>query len=239
MATFQIVSGTLYVVPTPLGNLEDNTLRASRTLKTADVILAEDTRTTSVLLRHLGIDTPMRSYHQHNEHRVLDDMIAMLQRGSQVALVSDAGTPGISDPGYLLVREAVRREIQVITLPGPTAFVPALVNSGLPCQEFSFYGFLPQKKGRRTRLQQLASEHKTFVLYESPFRLVKLLDELAGVLGGERPASVSREISKLFEETRRGSLHELHNHFTTAGVKGEIVVVVAGTGHKNASHPDE
>lgn len=215
-------------MPTPIGNLEDITLRAINTLRSVDLILAEDTRTSSFLLKHLQIEKPLRSYHQHNEHKVLEDLILQLSSGKNIALVSDAGTPGISDPGFLLIREAIAQQIAVVSLPGATAFVPALVNSGLPCNEFSFYGFLPQKKGRQTRLKALAHEEKTFILYESPFRLVKLLEELAQHLGTERRASVSRELTKLFEETKRGSVEELAAYFNSKPVKGEIVVVVEG-----------
>jgi 16S rRNA (cytidine1402-2'-O)-methyltransferase len=223
------MSGLLYVVPTPIGNLEDITLRAVNTLKTVDFILAEDTRTSSVLLKHLNITKPLRAYHQHNEHKIVEQLAEEILSGSNAALISDAGTPGISDPGFLLVRECIRKGVEVRTLPGPTAFVPALVNSGFPCNEFSFYGFLPQKKGRQTKLKALATEQKTFVLYESPFRLVKLLSELKEHLGTERRACVSREISKMFEENKRGTLPELENYFSSKTVKGEIVVVVEGT----------
>lgn len=223
------MSGQLFIVPTPIGNLEDITLRAVNTLKAVDLVLAEDTRTSSFLLKHLGIEKPMKSYHQHNEHKILEELITALHAGKNIALVSDAGTPGISDPGFLLIREAIASQVPVVSLPGPTAFVPALVNSGLPCNEFSFYGFLPQKKGRQTKLKLLALEEKTFILYESPFRLVKLLLELKEHLGATRQASVSRELTKLFEETKRGSLEELAEFFAAKAVKGEIVVVVSGT----------
>lgn len=223
------MSGQLFIVPTPIGNLDDITLRAINVLRSADLVLAEDTRTSSFLLKHLGIEKPLRSYHQHNEHKILETLITDLRAGKNIALVSDAGTPGISDPGFLLIREALNNGLQVQTLPGATAFVPALVNSGLPCNEFSFYGFLPQKKGRQTRLKTLAGEEKTFVLYESPFRLVKLLHELKEHLGGGRLAVVSRELTKLFEENKRGSLDELISYFSAKPVKGEIVVVVQGS----------
>jgi 16S rRNA (cytidine1402-2'-O)-methyltransferase len=222
------MSGKLYIVPTPIGNLEDITLRAINTLKTVDVILAEDTRTTSFLLKHLGIEKPLRSNHQHNEHKILEGLSRELQAGRNIALVSDAGTPGISDPGFLLIREAISAGVEIVSLPGATAFVPALVNSGLPCNEFSFYGFLPQKKGRQTKLKRLAQEEKTFVVYESPFRLVKLLSELSEHLGAGRRANVSRELTKMFEENRRGTLGELHSYFNSKQVKGEIVVIVQG-----------
>ncbi len=227
----------MFIVPTPIGNLEDITLRAVHTLQSADLILAEDTRTSSFLLKHLNISKPLRSYHQHNEHKVLDELIELLSTGRSIALVSDAGTPGISDPGYLLIREAIAKDIPVTSLPGATAFVPALVNSGLPCNEFSFYGFLPQKKGRQTRLRQLAEEEKTFVLYESPFRLVKLLQELKEYLGADRRACVCRELTKLFEENKRGTLEELINWFASKTVKGEIVVVVQGS--KNTGQKED
>ena len=223
-------------MPTPIGNLEDITLRAINTLKSVDLILAEDTRTSSFLLKHLQIEKPMRSYHQHNEHKIVEEIVSALDSGKNIALISDAGTPGISDPGFLLIREAIARQVNVVSLPGATAFVPALVNSGLPCNEFSFYGFLPQKKGRQTRLKMLALEEKTFVVYESPFRLVKLLEEFKEYLGPERKASVSRELSKMFEETRRGTVSELASYFGAKPVKGEIVVVVQG--NKNAEEPE-
>lgn len=223
------MSGTLYIVPTPVGNLEDITLRAITILKSVELVLAEDTRTTAFLLKHLQIEKPLRSYHMHNEHKIVQDVVQQISSGQSIALVSDAGTPGISDPGFLLIREAIANNITVTTLPGATAFVPALVNSGFPCNEFSFYGFLPQKKGRQTKLKQLAFEEKTFVLYESPFRLVKLLEELAQFLSPRRRACVSRELSKMFEENKRGTLEELIIYFTNKPVKGEIVVVVEGS----------
>lgn len=222
------MSAKLYIVPTPIGNLEDITLRAIQTLKSVDLILAEDTRTSSFLLKHLGIDKPLKSYHQHNEHKVLEEVIQRLLSGSTMALISDAGTPGISDPGFLMVRAAIEKGITVESLPGPTALIPALVNSGLPCNEFSFYGFLPQKKGRQSKLKQLEKEDKTFVLYESPFRLVKLLEELQSHLGPERKACVCRELTKLYEEVQRGNLTELLQLYKNKPVKGEIVVVVEG-----------
>jgi 16S rRNA (cytidine1402-2'-O)-methyltransferase len=225
-------------VPTPIGNLEDITLRAIKVLQEADLILAEDTRNSSFLLKHLGISKPLKSYHQHNEHKILQEILDVLNQGKNIALISDAGTPGISDPGFLLVREALQHNITVCTLPGPTALIPALVNSGLPCNEFSFYGFLPQKKGRQTKLKQLALEEKTFVLYESPFRLVKLLEELKSHLGPSRKASVCRELSKLFEENKRGSVEELIVYFKEKTVKGEIVVVVEGNKHMEDSEDE-
>jgi 16S rRNA (cytidine1402-2'-O)-methyltransferase len=231
------MSGQLFIVPTPIGNLEDITLRAINTLKNADLILAEDTRTSAFLLKHLQISKPLKSYHQHNEHRIVEELVSELGAGKTIALISDAGTPGISDPGFLLIREALAHNLTVITLPGATAFVPALVNSGLPCNEFSFYGFLPQKKGRQTKLKLLEGEEKTFVLYESPFRLVKLLQELKTHLGGDRKAVVCRELTKLFEETKRGTMNELITFYSSKTVKGEIVVVVQG--NKNVETENE
>ena len=228
------MSGTLYIVPTPIGNLEDITLRAINVLKSVDVILAEDTRTSSFLIKHLQIEKPLKSYHQHNEHKILQELIGSLQLGKNMALISDAGTPGISDPGFLLIREAIANNVTVISLPGPTAFVPALVNSGFPCNEFSFYGFLPQKKGRQTRLKLLAQEEKTFIVYESPFRLVKLLQEFKEHLGPNRRACVCRELTKMFEETKRGTVEELIVFYSSKTVKGEIVVVVQGTKNSEA-----
>jgi 16S rRNA (cytidine1402-2'-O)-methyltransferase len=230
------MSGQLFIVPTPIGNLEDITLRAINVLRSADLVLAEDTRTSSFLLKHLQIEKPLKSYHQHNEHKILEELISTLNSGKNIALISDAGTPGISDPGFLLIREAIAHDITIISLPGATAFVPALVNSGLPCNEFSFYGFLPQKKGRQTRLKILAQEEKTFIVYESPFRLVKLLQELKEYLGPHRKACVCREISKLFEETKRGTVEELILFYSAKTVKGEIVVVVQG--NKNIESDD-
>ncbi|MCX6285088.1 MAG: 16S rRNA (cytidine(1402)-2'-O)-methyltransferase [Bacteroidetes bacterium] len=222
------MGGKLYIVPTPIGNLEDITFRAVRILKEVDLILAEDTRNSLVLLRHYGIDKPLQSHHQFNEHRSVERVIERLQGGAVIALVSDAGTPGISDPGYLLIRECVRAGIPAECLPGPTAFVPALVNSGIPSDHFIFEGFLPHKKGRQTRFLQLAEEEKTMIFYESPFRLVKTLTQLAEFLGSGRYACVSRELSKIYEENARGSLEELILHFSSKPVKGEIVIVVEG-----------
>jgi 16S rRNA (cytidine1402-2'-O)-methyltransferase len=218
----------LYVVPTPIGNLEDITLRAIRVLREVGVVLAEDTRTSRRLLEHHGIGTPLRAFHAFNEHAVVERVVDELAAGATMALVSDAGTPGISDPGFLLVRACVRRGVRVECLPGPTAFVPALVASGLPCDTFHFEGFLPHKKGRQTRLKYLAALPHTFVLYESPFRLVKCLDELAAVCGTERLACVARELTKLHEEVKTATLAELKEHFTKKEVKGEIVLVVTG-----------
>lgn len=218
----------LYIVPTPIGNLEDMTLRAIRILREAGLILAEDTRTSGFLLKHFEIATPMMSHHKFNEHKSLAGIIQRIQSGQTIALISDAGTPAISDPGFLVVRACVEAGIEVECLPGATAFVPALVASGLPNDRFCFEGFLPQKKGRQTRLKQLATETRTMIFYESPFRLVKTLQQLAEVMGPERKASVSREISKLHEETARGSLSELNIKFTQKPPKGEIVLIVAG-----------
>lgn len=218
----------LYLVPTPIGNLEDITFRAVRILKEASLILAEDTRTSSFLLKHYGISTPMRSHHQHNEHETVANIAALIAGGQTVALVTDAGTPGISDPGFLLVRECLKHEIEVECLPGATAFVPALVSSGLPCDKFHFEGFLPQKKGRQTRLKLLAEKSDTMVFYESPFRFLKTLDQFSEYFGCDRKASVSRELTKFYEETARGTLRELILHFGQKNIKGEIVVVVEG-----------
>ncbi len=221
----------LTLVPTPIGNLEDITLRAVQVLREVDAVVAEDTRVTGRLLQHLGIAKPLVSFNNTNEHRMVDRLVDRLRGGERFALVSDAGTPAISDPGFLLVRAAVTAGVAVECLPGPTAFVPALVNSGLPCERFAFEGFLPVKKGRRTRLDELALEPRTVVLYESPHRLVRTLRELVEAFGGDRPASVSRELSKLHEETLRGSLRELHAHFTEHEPRGEFVVVVKGHDH--------
>ncbi len=218
----------LTVVPTPVGNLEDMTFRAIRVLKEADLILAEDTRTTGILLKHFEITNKMQSHHKFNEHKTVEQIAARIRGGENIALVSDAGTPAISDPGFLLVRECVRQGVEVECLPGATAFVPALVASGLPNEKFCFEGFLPQKKGRQTRLMELASESRTMVFYESPFRLVKTLQQFAEVFGAEREVSVSREISKVHEETVRGTLAEVAAHFTEHEPKGEIVIVLAG-----------
>jgi len=218
----------LYIVPTPVGNLEDITLRALRVLKEVELILAEDTRTSSVLLKHYDIHTPLKSHHKFNEHETSDRLAEQMAAGLQVALISDAGTPGISDPGFMLVRACVEHGVEVQCLPGATAFVPALVDSGLPCDRFYFEGFLPQKKGRQTRLQFLAEQQHTMIIYESPFRLQKTLEQLAEYLGADRQASVSREISKKFEDTRRGTLAELIAHFKEHPAKGEIVIIVEG-----------
>lgn len=218
----------LYIIPTPIGNLEDISLRAIRLLKEVDLILAEDTRTTGKLLNHFTIETPMQSFHAFNEHKVLDGLIQRMKTGSTFALVSDAGTPGISDPGFLLTRACVENEVPIETLPGATAFVPALVNSGLPCDRFIFEGFLPQKKGRVKRITALQGETRTMVFYESPFRLVKTLEQFKEYFGEQRRVSVSRELTKLYEETQRGTLEEVIAYFKAKKVKGEIVIVLAG-----------
>ena len=218
----------LYIVPTPIGNLEDMTFRAIRVLKEADLVLAEDTRTSSVLLKHYEISTHMEAHHKFNEHKTVESVRDRILAGMTVALVSDAGTPGISDPGFLLVRTCVEAGIEVETLPGPTAFVPALVNSGFPCDRFCFEGFLPVKKGRQTKLKTLAGEERTMVFYESPFRLAKTLGQFVEYFGAERPASVSREISKLHDTTHRGTLQELYEYFSKNEPKGEIVIIVKG-----------
>lgn len=218
----------LYLVPTPIGNLDDITLRAVKVLQSVDGILAEDTRTSGVLLKHLNISKPLHSYHIFNEHGTIQKVVAQLRAGKTLALVSDAGTPGISDPGFLLVRACLEAAIPVECLPGATAFVPALVNSGLPNDRFTFEGFLPHKKGRQTRIEALADETRTMIFYESPHRLLKLLEQLAQVFGADRPASVSRELTKLFEETVRGSLSEIEAYFAEKPIKGELVVCVAG-----------
>lgn len=229
----------LYIVPTPIGNLEDITLRAIRVLKEVDFILAEDTRTSSVLLKHLGIEKPLRSHHKFNEHATVQMVADAIESGRDVALVSDAGTPGISDPGFLLVRTCVERGIDVITLPGATAFVPALVQSGFPCDRFCFEGFLPQKKGRKKRIEALVNEERTMIFYESPFRVVKCLEQLAEVLGAEREVAVSREITKIFEETVRGTLAEVIAHFKEHTPKGEFVIVVAGRSTKRVNNEED
>jgi len=222
----------LYIVPTPVGNLEDMTFRAVRVLKEVDCILAEDTRTTGFLLKHFEIKNRMQSHHKFNEHQTVEWIVSRIKGGESVALVSDAGTPGISDPGFLLARACVAQGVEVECLPGATALVPALVDSGLPIDRFSFEGFLPQKKGRQTRLKELANESRTMVFYESPFRIVKTLMQLAEYLGAERKASVSREISKLYEQTIHGSLDELVEWFTKNEPRGEFVIVVAGKDNK-------
>ncbi len=223
----------LYIVPTPIGNLDDITLRAIKVLEEVDFILAEDTRTSSVLLKHLGIDKPLRSHHKFNEHATVAAVAESIEAGRNVALISDAGTPGISDPGFLLVRTCVEAGIEVETLPGATACIPALVQSGFPCDRFCFEGFLPQKKGRMKRLAELAEESRTIVFYESPFRVVKCLEQLSEVFGAERRVSVSRELTKKFEQTVRGTLAEVITHFKNHQPKGEFVIVLAGKGLKS------
>ena len=228
----------LYIVPTPVGNLEDITLRALRVLREVSLVLAEDTRTSSVLLKHYDIHTPLKSHHKFNEHSTAE---AMAERAlaEDIAVISDAGTPGISDPGFMLVRECVEKGVEVQCLPGATAFVPALIDSGLPCDRFYFEGFLPQKKGRQTRLIELSQKEQTIVIYESPFRLVKTLQQLAESFGNERRASVSREISKIHEQTVRGSLEELADYFAANQPKGEIVIVVEGVKEQGAKNKDK
>ncbi len=220
--------GKLFLVPTPIGNLEDMTFRAIRILKEADVILAEDTRTSAPLLKHFGIDKKAYSHHQHNEHKATSEIIRFLKEGKLVALISDAGTPAISDPGFFLTREVLKEGLEVECLPGATAFVPALVNSGLPTDAFVFEGFLPVKKGRQTRLKRLAEEDRTIVLYESPHRLLKTLEEFEEYFGADRQASVSRELTKMYEETVRGTVEEIKSHFSNNILKGEFVICVAG-----------
>lgn len=218
----------LYIVPSPIGNLQDITLRALEVLKKADLILAEDTRNSSRLLNHFQIIKPLSPYHQHNEHKILHHLGDQLLQGKVMALITDAGTPGVSDPAYLLVRECIRLGVKVECLPGATAFVPALVNSGLPMHRFTFEGFLPVKKGRQTMLKQLMSEERTLIFYESPMRLVRTLEDLIQYFGEERQCCVSRELTKIYEENKRGSLREVCEYFREKGVKGEIVLVVAG-----------
>jgi len=218
----------LYLVPSPIGNLKDITLRALEILKSVDLILAEDTRTTSHLLNHYQVTKPITPYHQHNEHKVLQHLVEQLQAGKSMALVTDAGTPGISDPAFLLVRESIKADVKVECLPGPTAFVPALVNSGIPTNRFVFEGFIPQKKGRQTLLKKLAEEERTMVFYESPMRLVKTLDDFCQFFGEARQCCVSRELTKVFEENKRGTLREVHDYYKEKGVKGEIVIIVQG-----------
>lgn len=229
----------LFLVPTPIGNLGDITFRALEVLRTAGLILAEDTRTTRVLLNHYSIDVPLQSHHKFNEHKSVESVCNKIENGTVVALVSDAGTPGISDPGFLIVRHCLERGIEVETLPGATALIPALVNSGLPCDRFCFEGFLPQKKGRQTRLKELAEEERTMVFYESPFRVVKTLEQLAEYLGSERRVSVSRELTKKFEETVRGTLASVAEHFNITQPRGEFVIVVEGAGMKSKKEKDE
>jgi 16S rRNA (cytidine1402-2'-O)-methyltransferase len=231
--------GKLLLIPTPIGNLEDITLRALRMLKEADLILAEDTRTSSILLYHYDIHKPLQSFHKFNEHRTVESLVEKLSSGQTIALISDAGTPSISDPGFLIVRECLKKGIEVECLPGPTALIPALVNSGLPSERFCFEGFLPMKKGRKTRLQSLAVEERTMIFYESPFKLLRTLEDLADVCGHERQASISRELSKKFEENKAGSLATLIAHFKSHTPKGEFVIIVAGNKGTKAEIDEE
>ena len=231
--------GKLYIVPTPVGNLDDMTFRAVNVLKEADLILAEDTRTSGVLLKHFGIKNAMQSHHKFNEHQTLEGIVARIQAGQTVALISDAGTPGISDPGFLIVRECARAGIEVQTLPGATALIPAVVTSGLPCDRFCFEGFLPQKKGRQTRIDSLRGETRTMVFYESPYRVLKTLRQLAEALGGDREAATCREISKIHEETLRGTLESLADHYSRTEPRGEFVIVVAGQGTRKKTITNE
>lgn len=224
----------LFLVPTPIGNLEDMTLRAIRILKDCSLILAEDTRTSGHLLKHHGIEKKMFPFHQHNEHKVVSDIVERIDAGEDIALISDAGTPGISDAGFLIVRECIRNNVEVETLPGPTAFVPALINSGLPGERFCYEGFLPIKKGRASRIEKLKSEERTMIFYESPHRLLKTLQQFIIAFGDQRQASISREISKMFEETKRGTLIDCFNYFSAKSVKGEFVLVVAGFNPKES-----
>lgn len=230
--------GKLYLVPTPIGNLDDITLRAIKVLQMVDIVLAEDTRTTQVLLKHLGLEKRLWSHHKFNEHAAVESVVETILGGETVALVSDAGTPGISDPGFLLVRTCLEHGVEVETLPGPTAFVPALINSGFSCDRFCFEGFLPQKKGRSKRLQQLLEESRTMIFYESPYRLVKTLTQFAELFGADREAAVSRELTKKFEENVRGTLQELIDHFSAGEVKGEIVIVLSGKSRKSKHEVD-
>lgn len=232
------MSGKLYIVPTPIGNLEDMTFRAIRILKEVDLILAEDTRTSAPLLKHFGIDKRVFAHHQHNEHKATAEIIKFLKEGQNIALISDAGTPAISDPGFFLVREAIKHEIEINCLPGATAFVPALVNSGLPNDQFVFEGFLPVKKGRQTRMKQLAEEERTMIFYESPHRLLKTLTEFAEFFGEERRICVSRELSKMYEENVRGTVIEVKSHFENNILKGEFVICVGGN-EESAKNKDK
>ncbi|GLU51876.1 16S rRNA (cytidine(1402)-2'-O)-methyltransferase [Dyadobacter frigoris] len=228
----------LYIVPTPIGNLEDITLRAINVLKSVDVVLAEDTRTSGQLLKHLGISKPMHSYHIHNEHQSITRIIERILKGETMALVSDAGTPAVSDPGFLLVRECIKYGITIECLPGPTAFVPALVNSGLPSDRFTFEGFLPHKKGRQTRMQNLVNEDRTMIFYESPHRLIKALQQFAEYFGADRQACVSRELTKIYEENVRGTIQEIITYFSEKTIKGEIVIIVAGKADEKKKSSD-
>lgn len=229
----------LYIIPTPIGNLEDMTYRAVRLLKEVDIVLAEDTRTSQVLLKHYGIERKLFSHHKYNEHQTVEFVASRIEAGESVALISDAGTPGISDPGFLLVRTCLERGLEVETLPGATAFVPALVQSGFPCDRFCFEGFLPQKKGRKKRLVALSEEFRTMIFYESPFRVLKALGEFAEVFGAERRVSVSRELSKKFEQTVRGTLGEVIAHFEAHPPKGEFVIIVEGASSRHTNDNEE
>lgn len=229
----------LYIIPTPIGNLEDMTYRAVRLLKEVDIVLAEDTRTSQVLLKHYGIERKLFSHHKYNEHQTVEFVASRIEAGESVALISDAGTPGISDPGFLLVRTCLERGLEVETLPGATAFVPALVQSGFPCDRFCFEGFLPQKKGRKKRLAALADESRTMIFYESPFRVLKALGEFAETFGAERKVSVSRELSKKFEQTVRGTISEVIAHFEAHPPKGEFVMIVEGASSRNSAPTDD
>ncbi len=229
----------LYIIPTPIGNLEDMTYRAVRLLKEVDIVLAEDTRTSQVLLKHYGIERKLFSHHKYNEHQTVEFVASRIEAGESVALISDAGTPGISDPGFLLVRTCLERGLEVETLPGATAFVPALVQSGFPCDRFCFEGFLPQKKGRKKRLAALADESRTMIFYESPFRVLKALGEFAEAFGEERKVSVSRELSKKFEQTVRGTISEVIAHFEAHPPKGEFVMIVEGASSRNSAPTDD
>lgn len=229
----------LYIIPTPIGNLEDMTYRAVRLLKEVDIVLAEDTRTSQVLLKHYGIERKLFSHHKYNEHQTVEFVASRIEAGESVALISDAGTPGISDPGFLLVRTCLERGLEVETLPGATAFVPALVQSGFPCDRFCFEGFLPQKKGRKKRLAALADESRTMIFYESPFRVLKALGEFAEAFGAERKVSVSRELSKKFEQTVRGTIEEVIAHFEAHPPKGEFVMIVEGASSRNSVPTDD
>ncbi len=231
--------GKLYLVPTPVGNMEDITFRALKILREVNVILAEDTRTTAKLLKHYEIATPLASHHKFNEHQQVERIAERIERGENIALVSDAGTPGISDPGFLLTRTCIERGIDTECLPGATAFVPALVNSGFPCDRFCFEGFLPQKKGRQKKLSALAEETRTMIFYESPYRLAKTLEQTAALFGDSRPACVAREISKMFEEYKRGTLKELYDYFSAKGVKGEIVLIIGGKTMESIEETEE
>ncbi len=229
------MSGKLYLVPTPIGNLDDMTMRAIKVLQNVDLILAEDTRTSSKLLHHFNIQKKLTAHHKFNEHKTVETIVNKIEVGENIALISDAGTPGISDPGFLLVRKCIENDIEIECLPGATALIPALVNSGLPSDRFCFEGFLPQKKGRQKKIQSLIEEERTMIFYESPYRVLKTLEQFCGFFGSHRLASVSRELSKIHEETKRGTLRELLDYFKSSTVKGEFVIVVEGTKNKSKS----